>query len=143
MTNLQAAIGVAQLERLKESVDKKRHIGSLYTELLAGISGIQLPLARTDFSDNIYWVYGVVLDDCVPFTAKEAMARLAKLGVGTRPFFWPMHEQPVFQKMNLFNGERYRFSERSARRGFYLPSGIALRDEQIEQAASALREILR
>ncbi len=143
MTNLQAAIGVAQLERLKESVGKKRHIGSLYTELLAGTSGIQLPLARTDFADNIYWVYGVVLDDCVPFTAKEAMVRLAKLGVGTRPFFWPMHEQPVFQKMNLFNGERYGFSERSARRGFYLPSGIALRDEQIKQTASALREILR
>ena len=84
-----------------------------------------------------------MLDDELPFDGNEAMARLNKLGVGTRPFFWPMHEQPVFRKMGLFAGERYPVAERIARRGFYVPSGMALTDEQIEQVASAVKEMLR
>ena len=71
------------------------------------------------------------------------MRRLAALGIGTRPFFWPMHEQPVFRRMGLFEGQRFPVAERLARRGFYLPSGLALTDEQIDRAASALREVVR
>lgn len=143
MTNLQAALGVAQLERLDEFVQIKRRMGARYTELLTGTPGIQLPLAKTDFADNIYWVYGMVMDDSVPFDAKEAMTRLGKLGIGTRPFFWPMHEQPVFRKMGLFAGESYPVAERIARRGFYIPSGMALTAEQMERSAAAVKEILR
>ena len=143
MTNLQAALGLAQLERLDEFVLRKRAIGRKYTELLAGTPGLQLPLAHSDYADNIYWVYGLVLDDSVPFDAAEAMTRLGKLGIGTRPFFWPMHEQPVFHKMGLFTGEHYPVAERIARRGFYIPSGLALTEEQIERSAAAVREILK
>ena len=143
MTNLQAALGVAQLERLDEFVGIKRRMGARYTELLTGTPGIQLPLAHTGYADNIYWVYGMVLDDSVPFDAKEAMTRLGKLGIGTRPFFWPMHEQPVFKKMGLFAGENHPVAERIARRGFYIPSGMALTGEQMERSAAAVKEILR
>lgn len=143
MSNLQAAVGVAQLERLDEFVARKRRMGRRYTELLANVPGLQLPLPATDYAENIYWVYGVVLDDALPFDAEEAMARLRRLGVGTRPFFWPMHEQPVFRRMGLFANERHPVAERLARRGFYLPSGLALTDQQIEQAAQALQECLR
>jgi perosamine synthetase len=143
MSNLQAALGVAQLERLDEFVSIKRRMGARYTELLIGTPGIQLPLAHTDYADNIYWVYGMVLDDSVPFDAKEAMIRLGKLDIGTRPFFWPMHEQPVFHKMDLCVGESYPVAERIARRGFYIPSGMALSDEQMEQVAKAVKEILQ
>jgi perosamine synthetase len=143
LTNLQAALGVAQLERLDMSVAIKRRMGARYTELLTGTPGIRLPVTSTPYADNIYWVYGLVLDDDVPFDAKEAMARLAKLGVGTRPFFWPMHEQPVFRRMGLFDGESHPVAERIARRGFYIPSGIALTDEQIERSAAAVKEVLR
>ena len=143
MTNLQAALGVAQLERLDEFLDIKRRMGARYTQLLTGTRDIQLPLAHTDYADNIYWVYGMVLDDSVPFDAKEAMVRLGKLGIGTRPFFWAMHEQPVFKKMRLFTGESYPVAERIARRGFYIPSGMALTGEQLEQSAAAVKEILQ
>lgn len=143
MTNLQAAVGVAQLERLDEFVGIKRRMGRRYTELLEGVEGIQLPIPSRDYAENIYWVYGVVLRDEVPFDAKEAMSRLAKLGIGTRPFFWPIHEQPVFRRMGLFEGEKHPVAERIARRGFYLPSGMALTDEQIQRSAAALMEILR
>jgi len=142
LTNLQAALGVAQLEKLHRSVATKRRMGARYTELLAGTRGLQLPVAKTAYADNIYWVYGMVLDDDVPFDAKEAMARLGKQGIGTRPFFWPMHEQPVLRRMGLFEGESYPVSERIARRGFYIPSGMALTEAQMDECAAIVREVL-
>jgi perosamine synthetase len=143
MSNLQAAVGVAQLERLDEFVARKRRIGRLYDEKLKNCAGVRPQPHRTAFAENIYWVYGLVLDDDVPFDADEAMRRLGALGVETRPFFWPIHEQPVLQRMGLFKGEHYAVAERLARRGFYLPSGMALTDAQIDTVAAAVREILR
>jgi perosamine synthetase len=142
-TNLQAAVGLAQLEKLDEHVRRKRRMGKLYTKLLTGMPELQLPLPITDYSENIYWVYGMVLNDHVPFDAEEAMRRFKEKDVGTRPFFWPMHEQPVFRKIGLFAGESYPVAERIARRGFYIPSGLALTEEQIERSAEAVKEILR
>ena len=143
MTNMQAALGVAQLERLDEFVIRKRTMGRLYTELLAKTSGIQLPLPSTDYAENVYWVFSVVLDDEIDFDAEEAIRRLAAKNIGSRPFFWPMHEQPVLKKLGLFTGEKYPVAERMARRGFYLPSGMALTKEQIQKSAQALKEILQ
>lgn len=143
MSNLQAAVGCAQLERLDEFTKIKRAMGKLYRELLADVKGIEQPLTKTDWAENIYWVYGLVLADDVPFDAKEAMARLAKLGIGTRPFFWGMHEQPVFKKMGLFKDENLPVMQRLARRGFYIPSGMALTVAQAERVAAAVREVLK
>lgn len=142
LTNLQAAIGVAQLERLDRSIERKRGMGQAYCQLLGDVEQVELPLARTDFAESVFWVFGLVLGDSLPFDAAEMMARLAKKGVGTRPFFWPMHEQPVFLNRGWFKGERYPVAERIARRGFYLPSGMALSHEQCEGAAAALRACL-
>jgi perosamine synthetase len=142
MSNLQAAVGVAQLERLDEFVARKRRMGEAYLEQLADLGGLQLPIARTPYAENIFWVFGVVLEDSVPFDAGEAMRRLAARGIGTRPFFWPLHEQPVFRRMGQFADEVHPNAERLARRGFYLPSGLALADGQIEQVVTAMREIM-
>jgi len=143
MTNLQAAIGVAQLERLDEFVARKRHIGKRYTELLIDIPGLQLPLFQTDYAENIYWVYGLVVNDDVPFDAEYVMHRLSSYQIGIRPFFWCMHEQPVFQKMGLFKDVLCPVAQRIARRGFYIPSGMALTDEQMEQVARSIRDIFK
>ena len=143
MSNLHAAVGVAQLERLDEFVARKRAMGRRYTELLADIPGIELPLAQTDYAENIYWVYGIVLRAEVPFDAKVVMQKLAIEQIGTRPFFWCMHEQPIFAKMGLFAGVSCPVAERLARRGFYLPSGIALTESQIDRVSSSLRDILK
>jgi perosamine synthetase len=142
MTNLQAALGVAQLERLDEFVDLKREHGRMYSRLLADIPRIQRPIDHTEYAENIYWVYGLVLDDAVPFDAAAAMRRLSDVGVGARPFFWPMHEQPVFVKLGLFAGEHYPVAERIARRGFYIPSGLALDKSQIQSVANAVTELM-
>jgi len=143
MCNLQAALGLAQFEKLDRSIARKRWLGGLYQELLKDVAGIRLPLDRTAYAENVYWVFGVVLGDEVPFDAAEAAARMLAKGVQTRPFFWCLHEQPVFAKMSLFAGERYPVSERIARRGFYLPSGLSTTEEEVRASAAALKEILR
>ena len=142
MSNLQAAVGVAQMERLPRTLEKKRQIGVWYNELLADVADLERLPARTDYAENIYWVYGVVLKNSVPLDAEEAMERMRTKGIGTRPFFWPMHEQPVFRKMGLFRGVSCPVAERIARRGFYVPSGIALTRDQAEKVAEALRQVL-
>lgn len=142
MSNLQAALGCAQLERLDEFVARKRAMGARYSALLAGTPGLQLPQARNADAENIYWVYGLVLDDDVPFDAEEAMRRLAARGVGCRPFFWPMHEQPVFHRMGLFKDEKLPVSECLGRRGFYIPSGMALTPAQIDAVAAAVKDLM-
>ena len=141
-TNLQAAVGLAQLEKLDEHINRKRRMGKLYTELLTGIPELQLPLSITDYAENIYWVYGIVLKGQVPFDAEELMRRLKEKGIGTRPFFWPMHEQPVFKKMELFEKTSCPVAERIALRGFYIPSGLALKEKQQEVVAENLREVM-
>lgn len=158
MSNLQAAIGVAQLEKLDASIVRKRAIGHRYDQLLAGLPHVQLPLPATDYAENIYWVYALVLKPAHPFCAASpsphhpispsvfpaevAMKRLADRGIGTRPFFWPMHEQPVFRKLGLFSGAQCPVAERIARCGFYIPSGLALTDAEIDEVAGTVREVL-
>jgi perosamine synthetase len=143
MTNMQAALGLAQLERLGESVKQKREIGRQYNELLEPSSSIQLPHKKTSYADNIYWVFGLVLDRYMGFNAEDVMRRLAEKGIGTRPFFCPMHMQPVLRRMGLFEGEHYPVAENLYQYGFYIPSGLALTKIQIECAAQAVREVLQ
>jgi perosamine synthetase len=142
MTNLQAAVGLAQLERLDEFVERKRRMGRRYNELLAGLEGIQLPPVATEYAESIYWVYGILLDDSVTCDSTEMIRRLAALGVGCRPFFCPMHLQPALLNRGLFAGEAYPVAERLYRRGLYLPSGLALSDAQMLRVADALRAVL-
>ena len=142
MTNLQAAVGLAQLERLDEFVDKKRKIGSYYSEQLKGLSGVQLPLSKTKYAENIYWVYGIVLDGSCGLTAETVMKSLSDKGIGTRPFFYPMHQQPVLQGMGMTGTDRYPVSERLYLHGFYIPSGLSLVQEQQDKVTSILKMLL-
>jgi perosamine synthetase len=140
LTNLQAALGVAQLERVDEIVERKREVGRAYADGLAGLP-LQLPVER-EWASNVYWMYGVVLDDSTGLDATEFATLLADKGIQTRPFFLGMHEQPALRDRGLFEGERYPVAERLARRGLYLPSGTALTDEQIVQTVAVVSEVL-
>jgi perosamine synthetase len=142
LTNIQAALGLAQLERLDDIVQRKRKMGRYYTEQLSKINGLELSPAKTAYAHSIYWVFGVVLKESLKLDAEEIIKRLSARSVGTRPFFWPMHEQPVFKKMGLFKGETYPVAERLGRRGFYLPSGAALTDVQMESVVRRFQETL-
>ena len=141
LTNMQAAVGVNQVRRIEEIVARKRWAATEYTRRLREIDQLQLPVERA-WARSVYWVYGVVLGKELEIDAAQFADRLKRLGVETRPFFLGMHEQPVFQSMGLFRGEAYPISERIARRGLYLPSGLALTTEQIESVVRAVKEAL-
>lgn len=141
MTNMQAAIGVAQLESLDGFVARKRRMGARYTEALSSLGSVQLPLARTDYAENIYWVFGLVLRDQADMTAEEAMRKLAARGVGTRPFFCPMHQQPVLRRLGLFDDESYPVAERLYSHGFYIPSGLGLSEDDQNRVCDIMLDV--
>lgn len=141
-TNLQAAVGLAQLERLDEFVTRKRAMGKYYTERLQDVDGLILPIEKTDYADNIYWVYGIVLERDIQADNKTVQKLLAEEGIGSRTFFWCMHEQPVYQRQGLFGNETYPNAEYLARKGFYIPSGLALTLEQMDRVVAGLRRVM-
>lgn len=138
MTNLQAAVGLAQLEKADEHLRRKIEIGKKYRNLLKNLEGIEMQAEKTAFAENIYWVFGLVAE--TEALQQETVRKLSEKQIGTRPFFWCMHEQPVFQGMGLFQNEQYPNAEKIARNGFYLPSGLGLGDKEIEYVAQILLE---
>lgn len=137
MTNLQAAVGVAQMERVDEFVAIKRRNAGLYTERLSQVGGLSLPVEKGG-AKSVYWMYGIVLDESTGMDAVDLAAKLGTAGIGTRPFFLGMHEQPVFRQMGLFAGGRYPVAERIARQGLYLPSGMTLTASDIETVCATV-----
>jgi len=141
LTNMQAALGVAQLERIEDIIARKRWMGREYSRQLAGIRGLQLPVEE-QWARSVYWMYGVVLSETSGMDANAFAEALKKRGIETRPFFLGLHEQPVFHKRGLFLRERYPIAERISRQGLYLPSGLALTGEQLNKVCQAVHEVL-
>ncbi len=139
-TNLQAAVGLAQLERLNEFVERKRAMGRYYTEHLQGEEGLILPVEETEYARNIYWVYGLVLDQTIAVDNRVVLKLLAEEGIGARTFFWCMHEQPVYGSMSF--GGSYHNGEYLARKGFYIPSGLALTQAQMEEVVAKVKKVM-
>ena len=136
MSNLQAAVGVAQLERIFLTIQKKKEIGEVYQAALSNQGNFYLPLKSTSYCDNIYWVFGIVSKDNDK-DAKWWMRELAQKGIGTRPFFYPMHKQPCLESRN-FQRPTLPNAEKLATSGFYLPSGITITEGQIEKIVSLI-----
>jgi perosamine synthetase len=141
MTNLQAALGIAQLEQINGFIEKKRLIGNYYQKELKFLEnlGFQLPIPRTSFAKNIYWVFAIIAPS--EESKDKIVSYLNKQKIGTRPFFWCMHEQPVFQKMGLFKDEIYPNAERIARNGFYIPSGLGLETDDLQIVVNAMKDV--
>ncbi len=141
LTNIQAALGVAQLERIEKIVERKREIAHKYKKLLKSVNNIELPVEES-WAKSVYWVYGIIIKEKTGMDAEQFARKLAAKGVETRPFFLGMHEQPVFQKMGLFKNEKYPVAERLARQGLYIPSGLTIKDYEIEKVSEIVRDIL-
>jgi perosamine synthetase len=141
LTNVQAAVGVGQIARIRETIARKREIARIYREALSDVPAIRLP-AEMPWANNVYWVYGILLESGRGIEAEAVMRTLAARGVEARPFFWCMHEQPVFRRMGLFRGDRHPVAEHLARCGFYIPNGLSLTPVEQEQVIAAVREVL-
>jgi perosamine synthetase len=139
MTNLQAAVGLAQLEKLDYFIKLKRKIGNIYSKNFESLKHIvRLPLKSTMYADNIYWVYGMVLNKDIKLTADTFINFLKSKNIDSRPFFSPMHTQPIFKKMKLFKKVNCPVSEDLYKYGFYIPSGLGITMSQINYVSETI-----
>ena len=142
MTGLQAAVGLAQIENIDYTIKRKLMIGSIYNQKLESIKKIHLPFFGNSRFQNIYWVYGIVLQNKGLKYRNYVTNQLKMCGIETRPFFWPTHLQPALTRIGYFKNESYPVSERIAKSGFYLPSGTGNTDAEIGYTATQLIRIL-
>lgn len=141
MTNMQAAIGLAQMERIEEFIKIKRQLGQYYRKGLLDIKGIKVQEEK-DWAKMVYWMYCIELKSELGIDAQIVMTELKKKGIGTRPFFLGLHEQPVLHDLGLFKNERYPVTDRISKQGLYLPSGMALKEKEIDEVIVALKNII-
>ena len=137
MTNLQAAVGVAQLERAEQFIARKRRIAEIYDDYLTGLPGLTTPAELPGYT-NVYWMYSVLLDDGFALTRDELVPALRKQGIDSRPFFHPLDTMPMYQSDNP-----RPVALDLSRRGINLPSAPTLADEQVVYICNTLRELSR
>lgn len=136
MTNMQAAVGVAQMERIEEFISKKRHIAEKYAEGLAGISSITLP-PEADWARSVYWMYSILLKEDFSLRRDEFLKQLKELGIDNRPFFYPIHQMPPYQG----SGTDFPIADNLSRRGLNLPSAVTLTDSDIARITQTIRKL--
>jgi len=140
LTNLQAAVGLAQLERIEEFVKKHRENAHYYNHLLKEIRGITLP-PEAPWAKNVYWMYTILInEEILGITRDEMMKRLEDYCIDSRATFLPIHQQPPYKDM--YKHEKYPIAEQLGRRGINLPSGNTTSKEDIEYVVSAIKEII-
>ena len=142
MTNLQAAVGLAQLEEIDRFIGIKQKMANLYGERLAGVKGLRLPREKP-WARCVYWMYAVLVEEEFGLSRDGLMERLKERGVDTRTFFIPVHRQPLFLDSEELRGRSFPVSDDLSAKGLYLPSGLALTPEQISTVCTELREIAR
>ncbi len=135
ITNLQAAVGVAQMELIDESVETRRRNAKLYNSLLKDVEGVTLP-PEAPWAKNVYWMYTVLIEDSFGKSRDDLMAYLKEKGIDTRSAFYPIHTQPVYAEQ--YKGEKYPVAEELGRKGINLPSGNTLTKDQIKYIAETI-----
>ncbi len=145
MTNIQAALGLAQMEQADELVAARRRNAHLYSSHLRDLP-LLLPTEK-EWAKNVYWMYGIVLGDDMKISRNDFMLQLFERGIETRPFFSPLHKQPCFFDQALANrpdcSGNYPVSDWLSERGLYLPSSSSLTEEQILKITTIIHELLR
>jgi perosamine synthetase len=136
MNNLQAAIGLAQLERAEWHMAQHRRVAQTYFEMLEGLPGLTLPL-EPSWARHAFWMFTVLLDNATEAERDHVMAQMAKDGVETRPMFYPIHQLPPYRELQP--AAQFPVSTDVAARGISLPTWAGLTKEQIHKVVRSLR----
>lgn len=140
LTSMQAALGSGQLKHIDEFLTIKRHMAEKYEQGLEGIPGLTLPLTR-DWATHVYWMYAILIDEQKFGMNKDQFrAVLLEKGVDTRDFFYAPATQPALTNVGLGKGE-FPVTKMIAKNGCYLPSGLAITDDQIDSVCETIRSI--
>ena len=142
-TNMQAALGLSQLKRIKKIIKRKREIGDFYHKSLKNNKNIIIQPKKISYANNIYWVFGIILKKKDNNLRKKIQKKLLDNGIETRRFFWPMHKQKIFKKMKIFKNEKFPNSEFMSENGFYIPSGINLKNNELRYITKIINKILK
>lgn len=140
MTNIAAAIGLAQLEKVEWHIERRREIAQWYNERLRNMPLLTLPVEK-EWARNVYWMFSVVLHEKLSIERDVVMAALAKEGVETRPIFYPMHTLPPYRR--LARGQRFPVAERIASRGMNLPTWAGLTQKDVELVCTTLKKCIK
>lgn len=140
MTNMQAAVGVAQMEEIDRFIEIKREMARKYRELLGNMEGLTLPVEK-EWAQSVYWMYSVLVEKNFGISRDEFMQKLREEGIDTRTFFIPVNEQPLFQDNKIYRASSFPVARELSEKGLYLPSGLALTEEQIIQVCNAIKKI--
>jgi len=139
MTNIQAAIGLAQFERIEETIEAKRRNARLYNSLLADVQGITAP-KEMSWAKNVYWMYAVLVEDGFGASRDNLRKGLESRGIETRLLFAPAHMQPFLSDPGL-SAKDYPVAEMLYKKGLYLPSAASLTRDEIEEVCNAIKDI--
>ena len=137
MTNIQAAIGLAQMERLEWFIERRREVAAWYDEALQGLP-VQVA-CEASWAKNVYWLYSIIVDEGVD--RDRLMLELNEEGIETRPFFYPMHEMPPYFQED--GDVKFPVTTSLAARGLNLPSSARITREDVEFIAGALGRCLK
>jgi perosamine synthetase len=137
MTNIQAALGVAQLERIEELIAARVRNAAHYQRRLSSVPGLTLPPCA-GWAENVYWMYTVLVEEDYGLDRDALMAHLRQQGIETRPVFYPIHTLPMYKQ-----GQHFPVAEELGRKGINLPSGATLTPEQVDAVCNALAEVPR
>lgn len=135
MTNLQAAVGAAQIEKLDNFIRIRRKIAGVYHSLLKDIKGVVLP-PEMPWAKHVYWVYPVLIEDKFGLGKDELIEKMSQLGIETKPFFYALHSMPPYN-----DGKTFPVAEELSRKGICLPCSAKLSEQDIELIARAIGDI--
>jgi perosamine synthetase len=137
MTSYQAAMGLAQLEKIEKIIAEKRRVAATYNALLADIRGLRLPV-EMNWAKNVYWMYALTVEPEFGLSRDQLAAKLAEAGVETRTFFCPMNQQPILKSLPGFPDVACPVADRLWETGLYLPSAPGLSSEKIQFVRDAI-----
>ena len=141
MTNLQAAVGHAQFQKIEQIIARKREIAGYYSDRFARVEGLRLP-AEKPYARNVYWMYHLVLSGHNRERRVEVMRKLTDAGIETRETFIPYNLQDIFIKQGSVTPDACPNANAVAHAGFYLPSSAGLTEEELDYVATQLIQII-
>jgi perosamine synthetase len=143
MSSIQAALGTSQIKRISSINKRRREIGQTYKEAFSALKNAGLPVSQTDYAENNYWVFGLTLKTDFDLSAAEVMRKLEQKGIGARPFFHPLHDQPVLFK---HLGGKYKHelpvSSHLGSKGFYIPNSLGIRTDEVDRIVETIYKVL-
>ncbi len=138
MTNVQAALGLAQMEKIDYFIERKRENARIYNSLLKEIPNLVLPPKRSG-TKNVYWMYSILLKN--KNVRDKLMEHLKTKGIDSRPFFFPVHSMPPYRRFVQKN-ECFSVAKNLSNRGVMLPSGVGLKKDNLEYITNEVSKVI-